>query len=127
MKEKKKLLEAIVSAQQISPEEKQRMQTRIATLQSEIQNLNDEQNIYQDEVYKVDIRLVGLRNAVSFDSLREMPFSTGKTGIIREYFNQYDPTSIIFLFFFLSFLNKFCKVGYDNFYFPFNLCESSVV
>lgn len=75
MKENKKQLEAIVSAQQISPEEKQRMQSRIATLQSEIQNLNDEQSIYRDEVYKVDLRLVGLRNAVSFDKSEKNPRS----------------------------------------------------
>lgn len=64
LKEKKQQLEAIVASQQISPEEKQKIQSQIATLQSEIQSLNDEHHVYQEEVYKVDLKLVGLRNAV---------------------------------------------------------------
>lgn len=41
------------------------MQSRIAQLQSEIKNLNEEENSYQDEVYRVDLKLVELRKAVS--------------------------------------------------------------
>ncbi len=60
------MLEATISGQAMSAEQKKNIESEAAALQNKIQQINDEKQSYQNEVYKVDLRLVGLRNAVSW-------------------------------------------------------------
>lgn len=69
--EKKKKLEAILSAQQISPEEEHRMLSQKAQLESENNILEEEENIYRDKENKVHSELKKSRNAVSIDKKKK--------------------------------------------------------
>ena len=65
--EKQKDLHVIVSSQEMSPQVKQEIQEKVASLHQECRQLNEQITDYQNEVYKIDIDLVKKRNEVNFN------------------------------------------------------------
>lgn len=87
---KRKQLETIISAQEMSPEQQKEIESRVVTLQNEIHQLNDEKVIYQQEKDKVDLELFAVRKIVSLYFLFtvSMFFSNYVTKKLNLHFNM---------------------------------------